>query len=331
MQPERLKGYLGVFLFGLFLFPLVLPSPVSAGSPICGRNPDDRFKNNVNPVASIEVRPYIITGPDGRQTDTPVVGGNVVFDSTPRDSSRTPTNSDSGEPSWTFSGPATAVRSDCFQPKISITGQGTITATISLNGVQGSATITVGQKTTPGGGTGGPIAKDPSDEYCAYKDKSDLICITSSISDEKCTETPECKGKTCTRVSHEQCSAGGAALDKALPLPVRNPSDLGPLIGNFYLWSIGIVGLLVFLVFFQAGFTWLVTAAGDPGKIRVSQDRMWNAVLGAILLFSAYVILRTINPDLVGQRGVLMPGLPVPGGRTTPANQANPLPVTAPK
>lgn len=328
MESQRFTGFLRLALISSFFLSLLTPSLTFAGSTKCGYNPDDRFKNNFNPVASIEVRPYILTGPDGKQTDTPVVGGSVVFDSTPRDSSRTPTNSNTGEPTWSFSGPATANRSDCFQPKITITGQGSITATITLNGVQGSASVTVGQKTTTGGG-GSVVAPDPTDQYCAYKDKTETVCILSSQSETDCASVPECKGKTCTRVDPEQCSAGGAAFDKAPATPSRPANNLGSAIESFYTWSIGIVGLLVFLVFFQAGFTWLVTAAGDPGKIRVSQDRMWNAVLGAILLFSAYVILRTINPDLVGQ-GTILPGLPSTNKAAT-SGPAGVLPVSNPK
>jgi len=41
-----------------------------------------------------------------------------------------------------------------------------------------------------------------------------------------------------------------------------------------------------------------MTAAGNASKIKEAKDRMSNAVLGIVLLFSSFLILNTINPDL---------------------------------
>lgn len=94
-----------------------------------------------------------------------------------------------------------------------------------------------------------------------------------------------------------------------LPVPSQGlPTDLGQLISAIFSWSLSIIGLVIFVRFFYAGFLWF-TFAGNATNVGKAKDIMQNAVLGALVLFSAWLILNTINPDLVG--GVLdLPGLP---------------------
>ncbi len=70
------------------------------------------------------------------------------------------------------------------------------------------------------------------------------------------------------------------------------------LIVKLYKYSISIVGIMIFIQFVRAGFVYL-TAAGNAGKTGQATHLMTNAVIGAILLFSAYLILNVINPDLL--------------------------------
>lgn len=85
------------------------------------------------------------------------------------------------------------------------------------------------------------------------------------------------------------------------------PTNLGQLISQIFTWSLGILGISVFVMFFYSGFLWL-TAAGNTGKITEAKTHMTNAVFGAILLLSSYLILYTINPDFV-KNTVNLPGL----------------------
>ncbi len=93
------------------------------------------------------------------------------------------------------------------------------------------------------------------------------------------------------------------------------PTDLGQLIQQIFIWSLGILGISVFVMFFYSGFLWL-TAAGNTAKIGEARTHMTNAVFGAILLLSSYLILYTINPDFV-KNTVNLPGL---GTTTTGVN-----------
>ena len=100
-----------------------------------------------------------------------------------------------------------------------------------------------------------------------------------------------------------------------LPVPTQGlPTDLGQLIQQIFTWSLGILGISVFVMFFYSGFLWL-TAAGNTSKIGEAKTHMTNAVFGAILLLSSYLILYTINPDFV-KSTVNLPGL----GTTSPTS-----------
>ena len=76
------------------------------------------------------------------------------------------------------------------------------------------------------------------------------------------------------------------------------PTDLGQLIQQIFLWSLGVLGISIFVIMFYAGFM-MLTAAGNTSKWNDAKSKMTNAILGAILLLSAYLILYTINPDFV--------------------------------
>lgn len=73
--------------------------------------------------------------------------------------------------------------------------------------------------------------------------------------------------------------------------------NLGEFISKIYNLSIGLVGLAVLIQFIRAGLSYML-AAGNAGETHHAKEMMQNAVLGAILLLSAYLILNVINPDL---------------------------------
>lgn len=85
----------------------------------------------------------------------------------------------------------------------------------------------------------------------------------------------------------------------AVSLPTISPTqDLGELIVSIYNYAIAIVGLAVFVQFVRAGFTYLL-AAGNAAEVGSAKTHMQNAILGALLLLSSYLILNVINPDLL--------------------------------
>ncbi len=114
---------------------------------------------------------------------------------------------------------------------------------------------------------------------------------------------------------HQQLSASTEGL----------PTDLGQFIGAIFTWSLRLIGLVIFIRFFWAGLLWF-TAAGNSSKTKQATDIMKNAALGAVVLFAAYLILNTINPDLI--KGTLnLPG--INGESTTPTSTTTNPPTTA--
>jgi hypothetical protein len=72
--------------------------------------------------------------------------------------------------------------------------------------------------------------------------------------------------------------------------------------------SIGISGLIAFGVLIFAGLRYL-TSAGNPAVMADAQDQIFSAFLGLIILLCAWIILTTINPQLVTLE---LPELPTP-------------------
>ncbi len=90
-------------------------------------------------------------------------------------------------------------------------------------------------------------------------------------------------------------------------LPTEGLPGLGQLVAIIFTWSINLLGIVVFVMIFYAGFKW-ATAAGNTARVNEARGQISNAILGAIILLSAWIILNTINPDLVG--GTLtLPGI----------------------
>jgi len=65
-----------------------------------------------------------------------------------------------------------------------------------------------------------------------------------------------------------------------------------------YKFALIISGVIVFGALVYGGFLYL-TSAGNPARINDAKDQIFSAILGLIILFSAYLILRTINPELI--------------------------------
>lgn len=75
------------------------------------------------------------------------------------------------------------------------------------------------------------------------------------------------------------------------------PESLGQLISGLYDQSLRLVGLCVFGMFLYAGLT--VMISGDTAK---AKKIFWDAAIGVVLLYSAVLILNSINHDLTDQQ-----------------------------
>jgi len=116
----------------------------------------------------------------------------------------------------------------------------------------------------------------------------------------------------------------GARVAQAVSLPnFSSTTDLPAFISSVYSFALTIVGIAVFVRILYAGFL-MLTAAGNSSKWGDARTKMQNAVIGAILLFAAYMILYIINPDLVSNTfKFTIPSSSQPSS-ITPPTQTNP-------
>jgi len=78
----------------------------------------------------------------------------------------------------------------------------------------------------------------------------------------------------------------------------KAPSGLANMIVSLIPILFRIAGVLAFVMIVVAGFQY-ATSGGDINKQKDAQDRIINAIIGLVLLFAFYLIIYTINPDIL--------------------------------
>jgi len=95
----------------------------------------------------------------------------------------------------------------------------------------------------------------------------------------------------------------------------KKPGEAGPgealpqLIKYIFIFSLSIVGVIGLAAIIIGAFGYL-TAVGNPQKAADAKDKILSALLGIILLLGSFLLLRTINPDLL-KLGVEAPAVTV--------------------
>ncbi|MEK9135139.1 MAG: hypothetical protein AAB451_02470 [Patescibacteria group bacterium] len=83
---------------------------------------------------------------------------------------------------------------------------------------------------------------------------------------------------------------------------IPGPSSTRTLLPDYVKYIFNLIvafsSLVVFGVMTYAGFQY-VTSTGNPSTMKDAQDRIWSAVIGAIIILASYLLLTTINPQLV--------------------------------
>lgn len=79
---------------------------------------------------------------------------------------------------------------------------------------------------------------------------------------------------------------------------ITETSTLIDYLQYFFNFAIGVLGIIAFLVLIFAGLSYL-TSAGDPEKMKAAKSKITSAFLGVIILLSSYLLLRTINSELI--------------------------------
>ncbi|MDP4001272.1 MAG: hypothetical protein Q8P83_03455 [bacterium] len=81
------------------------------------------------------------------------------------------------------------------------------------------------------------------------------------------------------------------------PTPV-DTTTLGKMINQIYVWALGLSALLAMLMMVFGGYM-VMTAAGNAEQSSKGKDFIWSSIIGMGILFASFLILNTINPDLV--------------------------------
>ena len=63
-------------------------------------------------------------------------------------------------------------------------------------------------------------------------------------------------------------------------------------------WAFRLAGVLAFAMIVYAGFQYL-TSGGNTAQQKDAQERIMSAIIGIVLLFAFYIVLYTINPDIL--------------------------------
>ena len=78
-------------------------------------------------------------------------------------------------------------------------------------------------------------------------------------------------------------------LQQAAPKELQGASDLNKIIGNLISAAIGFLGVLLFVYLLWGGFLWM-TAGGDTSKVKDATAVIRNAIIGLVIIASAYAI-----------------------------------------
>lgn len=72
----------------------------------------------------------------------------------------------------------------------------------------------------------------------------------------------------------------------------------GNMLESIYVYGLGLVGISALIMLVFGGLKYM-TATDSPGQVNSAKDTMRNAILGLVLALVSWLILFTINPDLV--------------------------------
>jgi hypothetical protein len=118
--------------------------------------------------------------------------------------------------------------------------------------------------------------------------------------------------------------ADALKFDPQIPIPGMQTGqiDVGSEVGGvmtsdllakyikaFYNYGLAVTGILATIVLMGAGVLWL-TSAGNESKVTQAKDLIAGSITGVIILFSAWMLLNTVNPELLKLRSISLQYFP---------------------
>jgi hypothetical protein len=92
-------------------------------------------------------------------------------------------------------------------------------------------------------------------------------------------------------------------------------ANLGDLLANLYYFLLSLVGIAALVKFVEGGIRYMI-ARDDSSQTGKARELMKNAVLGLVLALTSYIILWTINPDLVNRLDINLAPIAAPPKQT---------------
>jgi len=124
-----------------------------------------------------------------------------------------------------------------------------------------------------------------------------ICCFTPG----ECGQYPAGSNPSSNKTSADvMCGADGNGIDTAIGcVPVLNDDGGTSLMGFILKWAIGVGGGIAFLLIIYAGFM-IMTAAGNPERLKAGQELMTSAISGLVLLIFSIFVLKFIGLDILG-------------------------------
>ncbi|MEA2113734.1 MAG: hypothetical protein U9P63_03725 [Patescibacteria group bacterium] len=114
----------------------------------------------------------------------------------------------------------------------------------------------------------------------------------------------------CCLIFSADFALGGYEIEMALPgmsTEQMKDVDLAQYISYFYTFGLGLVALLAVGGLAIGGFLYMLSDTISSKE--EAKKYIWSALSGLVLLLSAYLILNTINPNLVKLKAPTLPGI----------------------
>jgi hypothetical protein len=82
-------------------------------------------------------------------------------------------------------------------------------------------------------------------------------------------------------------------------IPQRGEESIPARIGSIISYALGFVGVVFLILMIAGGLMWM-TAAGNEERVSKAKSLITNAVIGMIIVFSAYAITYFVTETLLG-------------------------------
>jgi hypothetical protein len=127
-----------------------------------------------------------------------------------------------------------------------------------------------------------------------------LACADGSLSikPNDCPSTQICCLVDNIRTDVSRCDDGTDGIQTAIGcIHVLGSSE--EFLSDILRWAVGIGGGIAFLLILYAGFM-IMTASGNPERLKAGQELLTSAISGLILLIFSVFILKFIGVDILG-------------------------------